>query len=170
KSRSANVGVVFAHQALGDLKALGDSVANAILTNSNVKVFMRGNDPDSAEYFSKVIGTKGTVKYTERQKIGFWTKEKSGDVSAREVEEFVIHPNHFKRELGVGQGVVVIPHPSGAKTCRVNFQMFPDLPVEKPLPRPQHPCPVVLNVPVKASSEEKPFLEELKKHQRKEVA
>ena len=169
KSRSANVGVVFAHQALGDLKALGDSVANAILTNSNIKVFMRGNDPDSAEYFSKVIGTRGTFKYTERQKHSLLAKEKSGDVSAREVEEFVIHPNHFKRELGVGQGVVVIPHANGAKTCRVRFRKWPDLTADKPLPRPEHPQPVVLTVPVKASSEAKAFLEELKNHQRKEL-
>lgn len=35
KSRSAQVGVVFAHQALGDIKALGESVANSILTNAN---------------------------------------------------------------------------------------------------------------------------------------
>src|SRR5581483_2396461 len=34
KSRSANVGVVFAHQALGDIKTLGEPVANSILTNS----------------------------------------------------------------------------------------------------------------------------------------
>lgn len=30
KSRSANVGVVFAHQALGDLAGLGEAVKNAI--------------------------------------------------------------------------------------------------------------------------------------------
>jgi conjugal transfer pilus assembly protein TraD len=67
KSRSANVGIVFAHQALGDITVLGDSVANSILTNANLKVFMRGNDPDSAEYFSKVIGTLTSTKFTERQ-------------------------------------------------------------------------------------------------------
>lgn len=168
KSRSANVGIVFAHQALGDIKAMGDSVANAILTNSNVKIFMRGNDPDSAEYFSKVVGTKGTVRYTERRKLGWWSEEKSGDVSAREVEEFIIHPNHFKRELGVGQGVMVIPHAGGAKTCRVRFQKYPDLAVEKLIPRTLHKQPIVLKLPVKAKTEENPFVEDLKNHQRKD--
>ena len=107
KSRSANIGVVFAHQALGDIQSLGDSVANSILTNSNLKVFMRGNDPDSTEYFSKVIGTSKTIKYTERTKTGFFTKENTGDSSAREVEEFIIHPNKFKKELGVGEADAV---------------------------------------------------------------
>lgn len=128
KSRSANVGIVFAHQALGDITALGDSVANTIQTNSNIKVFMRGNDPESAEYFSKLIGTIGTVKYTERQKHNLLSKQKSGDVSAREVEEFIVHPNLFKRELGLGEALMVIPHAKGTKTIRIKFQKLDDLP------------------------------------------
>ncbi|HLE12143.1 MAG: hypothetical protein A2504_17860 [Bdellovibrionales bacterium RIFOXYD12_FULL_39_22] len=131
KSRSANVGVVFAHQALGDITQLGDSVANAILTNSNLKIFMRGNDPDSAEYFSRAMGTKSTTKYTERQKNGFFnSKEKTGDVSARDVEEFLVHPNVFKRELGVGEALMMIPHDGGSKTIRIKFDIFDDLPAE----------------------------------------
>lgn len=128
KSRSANVGVVFAHQALGDIQTLGDPVANSILTNSNMKVFMRGNSPESAEYFSKVIGTIGTTKFTERQKKGLLGTDKSGDVSAREVEEFAIHPNVFKRELGVGEAIMVIPHSKGSKSIRLKFDKLDDLP------------------------------------------
>lgn len=128
KSRSANVGVVFAHQALGDIQTLGEPVANSILTNSNMKIFMRGNSPESAEYFSKVIGTLATTKFTERQKKGFFGTDKSGDVSAREVEEFVIHPNVFKRDLGVGEAVMIIPHTKGSKSVRIKFQKLDDLP------------------------------------------
>lgn len=137
KSRSANVGIVFAHQALGDITALGDAVANTIQTNSNIKVFMRGNDPESAEYFSKLIGTVGTVKYTERQKHNILSKQKSGDVSAREVEEFAVHPNLFKRELGLGEALMVIPHERGTKTVRIKFQKLDDLPALK-LPKVAH--------------------------------
>lgn len=129
KSRSANVGIVFAHQALGDIQTLGDPVANSILTNSNLKVFMRGNDPDSAEYFSKVIGTNTSTKFTERQKKGTFQTEKTGDLSAREVEEFTIHPNEFKRNLGVGEAIVLIPHNQGTKAVKLKFQMFDDLAV-----------------------------------------
>ncbi|MDZ4660165.1 MAG: TraM recognition domain-containing protein [Pseudomonadota bacterium] len=143
KSRSANVGIVFAHQALGDIEAMGDSVANAILTNSNIKVFMRGNDPNSAEYFSKVIGTNATMKFTEKQKVGIFRNEKTGDVSAREAEEFIVHPNHFKRELGVGQAIMVVPHDDGARTIRLKFDRFPDLEA-KAIPKTKHPTPVVL--------------------------
>ena len=128
KSRSANVGVVFAHQALGDLKTLGDPIANSILTNSNLKIFMRGNEPESAEYFSKVIGTSKTVKYTEQTKKSLWSRESTGDASAREVDEFIIHPNTFKNELGVGEAVMVIPHEGGSKTVTLKFSKYDDLP------------------------------------------
>jgi type IV secretory pathway TraG/TraD family ATPase VirD4 len=128
KSRSANVGIVFAHQALGDIQTLGEPIANSILTNSNLKVFMRGNDPESAEYFSKVIGTEKGTKFTERQKKGLFNHmEKSGDMSVREVEEFSVHPNSFKRELGVGQAMMLIPHDGGMKTIKIKFDRYPDV-------------------------------------------
>lgn len=127
KSRSANVGVVFAHQALGDIETLGDSIANTILTNSNLKVFMRGNSPESAEYFSKVIGTVSSTKFTERQKKGIFGNSKSGDMSARDVEEFLVHPNSFKRDLGIGEAVMIVPHEKGSKTVKLKFNKIDDL-------------------------------------------
>jgi type IV secretory pathway TraG/TraD family ATPase VirD4 len=134
KSRSANVGVVFAHQALGDITVLGDSVANSILTNANLKVFMRGNDPDSAEYFSKVIGTLATTKTTERQTKSLFGVSKSGEMSARDVEEFAIHPNVFKKELGVGEAIMIVPHERGSKTVRIKFSKTDDL-EPQPIPK-----------------------------------
>ncbi len=127
KSRSANVGIVFAHQALGDLDGLGDGVKNTILTNSNLKVFMRTNEPESAEYFSSVIGTIQGSKVTERQTEGLFGSEKTGDGSIREVEEFKYHPNIFKQELGVGEAVMVLPHAKGSLPIRLKFKKSFDL-------------------------------------------
>lgn len=127
KSRSANVGIVFAHQALGDLDGLGDGVKNTILTNSNLKVFMRTNEPESAEYFSAVIGTAQSAKVTERQTSGLFGAEKTGDGSVREVEEFKYHPNVFKQELGVGEAVMIIPHAKGSLPVRLKFKKTFDL-------------------------------------------
>ena len=133
KSRSANVGIVFAHQALGDIKTLGDAIANSILTNTNLKIFMRGNDPDSAEYFSKVIGTEKNMKYTERTKLNLMGNSGTGDASAREVNEFSIHPNKFKRELGLGQAVMIVPHDHGSKVVEIKYDIFDNLPSTKKL-------------------------------------
>lgn len=128
KSRSANVGVTFAHQAVGDLEALGKEVKNQIQTNANIKVFMRTNEPESTEYFAKTIGTIEGVKTTSRQKEGSFGRVKvTADGSIREVEEFINHPNQFKRELGRGEGIVIVPHERGAKSFKVNFVMRPDM-------------------------------------------
>jgi type IV secretory pathway TraG/TraD family ATPase VirD4 len=128
KSRSANVGIAFAHQAIGDLEALGLEIKNQIQTNANIKVFMRTNEPESTEYFSKTIGTIEGRKVTSRQKTGAFGKtETTGDGSIRDVEEFAYHPNIFKRELGRGQGVVIVSHENGADTYRVNFEMRKNL-------------------------------------------
>lgn len=141
KTRSANIGVVFAHQALGDIKTLGEPVANSILTNSNLKIFMRGSDPESAEYFARVIGTKQGVKFTERTRRGVIGRDYTGDSSAREVEEFVYHPNRFKSSLGIGEAVVVVPHARGSKVAQVKFQMFEDLPAKEIFPVLKTQCP-----------------------------
>lgn len=128
KSRSANVGVTFAHQAQGDLGALGEEVKNTIQTNSNLKVFMRTNEPETAEYFSRLIGTRDGIKTTERQKKGFMGSERTGDGSIRDVEEFIYHPNTFKRSLGTGDAVIVVPFHDGSLATQLKFSMQPDLP------------------------------------------
>ena len=121
KSRSANVGVTFAHQAVGDLEGLGLEVKNQIQTNTNLKVFMRTNEPASAEYFSKTIGTRQTQKITSRRKQGIMGSEVTGDGSIRDAEEFMVHPNVFKNELGRGEAIVILPHEKGSKSVHVKF-------------------------------------------------
>ncbi len=131
KSRSGNIGVTFAHQAQGDLAGLGDDVRNTIMTNSNLKVFMRTNEPETAEYFSRTLGTRQNIKLTERQRTGTLGKEKTGDASLREVEEFIHHPNLFKRDLGTGDAVMSIPFSRGNQSVRLKLDMLPDLPAQR---------------------------------------
>lgn len=127
KSRSAGVGVTFAHQAVGDLEGLGMEVKNQIQTNTNLKIFMRTNEPASAEYFSKTIGTTQTQKLTSRQKQGMIGTEITGDGSVRDVEEFIVHPNVFKSGLGRGEAIVILPHQKGSKSIRVQFEIRENL-------------------------------------------
>ncbi len=132
KSRSANVGVVFSHQALGDLDKVSPAFKNVVLTNTNVKCVMRNNDPDTCEYFSKSFGTKTTEKTTERQKKNVLGESRTGDGSVREVQEFRFHPNDI-RNLGTGEGIVTIPHFKGVKVERVRFKRREDIaPIQLP--------------------------------------
>ncbi len=122
KSRSANVGVVFSHQALGDLDKVSEAFRNVVLTNTNVKIVMRMNDPETCDHFANTFGTKTTTKITEKTKDGGST----GDGTIRDVEQYNFHPNVFKK-LGTGSGVVSIPHRDGVMNLRVKFSMRPDL-------------------------------------------
>lgn len=136
KSRSANVGVVFSHQALGDLDKVSNAFRNIVLTNTNIKIIMRMNDPETCDHFAKTFGTKTITKVTQKTKDGGVT----GDGSVRDVEQFNFHPNVFKK-LGTGCGVMSIPHRDGVKTIRVKFSMHEslpvyDLPLIKKCPRP----------------------------------
>ncbi len=144
KSRSANVGVVFAHQALGDLAGLGDGIKNTILSNSNLKVFMRTNEPESAEYFSQTIGTIQGLKRTERETSGTFGSEKTGEASVRDVEEFKFHPNVFKQDLGVGEAVIIIPHSTGSLPVRLKFRKTPDILEDVRFPHPAKVLPLSL--------------------------
>lgn len=145
KSRSANVGVTFAHQAIGDLESLGPEVKNQIQTNANLKVFMRTNEPGSAEYFSKTIGTRQAQKITSRQKQGILGTEVTGDGSVRDVEEFLIHPNVFKSEMGQGEAVVILPHAKGAKSVQIKFGIRPNL-APVPIPKFFKAAPELLKI------------------------
>lgn len=126
KSRSANIGMVFSHQSLGDLEKVGPAFKDVVLSNTNIKCVMRMNDPITSDYFSKMFGTRKTEKTTERRKSSFFVKQDTGDQSVREVDEYIVHPNEI-RNLGTGEGFVSIPHQRGVKTLKVFFKMRENL-------------------------------------------
>jgi conjugal transfer pilus assembly protein TraD len=139
KSRSANVGVVFSHQSLGDLEKVSQDFKQSVLINTNVKIIMRSNDPPTAEHFSQMIGTLAGEKKTSRRSKGFLWDQDTGEQSVRTVEEYVIHPNVFKSGLGLGQGVTIIPHRDGRVVKKIQFQALEDYPGEVQIPIKEHP-------------------------------
>lgn len=126
KSRSANIGVVFSHQSLGDLEKVGTYFKNVVLTNTNVKCIMRNNDPDTCDYFSRSLGTRKGEKRTETRIKNILGDSKTGMGSVREVEEFVYHPNVIK-QLGIGEAIVTVPHSKGVRIEQVQFSMIPNI-------------------------------------------
>jgi type IV secretory pathway TraG/TraD family ATPase VirD4 len=128
KSRSADVGVFFAHQAMGDIESMGPEIANGIKTNSGLKIMMKCIDPDTAEYCSRIVGTEEDQKHTQKSQRGFWGRSETGDGTIRDVEKYIYHPRVFKTDLAVGEAVLLVPHKSGAAHTRVKFRRLPDLP------------------------------------------
>jgi hypothetical protein len=122
KARSSRVALHLSHQAIGDFTKISDSLAEIINVNTNVKCILGVNDPKTAEFFAKHIGTQRSEKLTEKAENRnlFGLKRKTGDLSLREVEEFIIHPNQLKNYTS-GMGVLHMPGPQGNITEEVQF-------------------------------------------------
>jgi len=106
KARSSGIGLHICHQSMGDLEAVGDDFAKAIVTNTNVKCVLGVNEPETAEFFAKLFGTKASQKSTERaERKPMSGVEMSGIMSIRDVEQYRIHPNRLKT-FAKGEGVI----------------------------------------------------------------
>jgi type IV secretory pathway TraG/TraD family ATPase VirD4 len=122
KARSSRVALHLSHQAIGDFTKVSDAFAEMIHTNTNVKCLLGLNDPGTAEFFARHIGTVTADKLTEREENRnfFGVRRKTGDLSVRQVEEFIIHPNRLKNYTA-GLGVLHLPGPNGNATEEVQF-------------------------------------------------
>ncbi len=123
KARSSNVALHLSHQSLGDLGTVSDDFANIVMTNTNVKCILGLNDPETADYIARHLGTFTEAKLTERAEKDklFGYVEKTGDLSLRQVEAYKVHPNTLKN-LSHGRGVLHLPTHLGNLTETVQFQ------------------------------------------------
>jgi len=137
KVRSAHIAMTFAHQSLGDLEKVSPEFKKLLVENTNNKIILKINEPESAEFFAKYIGTTATEKVTERQSKALFGTKKSGEQSVREAEEFTIHPNVFKSEFGPGDAIAIISQTEGVrkveriKCVRAKNDSFPFMPPKK---------------------------------------
>ncbi|MBI5748064.1 MAG: DUF853 family protein, partial [Nitrospinae bacterium] len=92
KGRSAKFHILLAFQELADLQKAGAHYLGQVLGNTNLKIIMRQELPQSAETFAKLIGTKTTVK--ETMQVGE-DNMVTGTGSMRSVEEFIEAPNRI---------------------------------------------------------------------------
>jgi type IV secretory pathway TraG/TraD family ATPase VirD4 len=96
--------------------------ANSINTNTNIKCIFGLNDPDTADFYARHLGTSTTNKITEQiEQKGFFKKhEETGKGSSREVESYKVHPNILK-ELFYGKGVLHVPTHKGSVTEVIQY-------------------------------------------------
>ena len=124
--RDAHVQFRLSHQSLGDLEQVSPEFARQVKDNTGWKMFLFENDPDQLEKVSRSYGTRTVFKKTVRFNLGpFFTFLNTGDVSNREVEEFIIHPNALKSLAPQGQGYLLLPD----RMSGVSFEILPPLDV-----------------------------------------
>jgi type IV secretory pathway TraG/TraD family ATPase VirD4 len=127
KARSSRVALHLSHQSMADLSMVSPDFARVVNTNTNVKCLLGLNDPDTADFYARHIGTRGSERRTERVEDRGWMagNSRTGQASVREVEEYKIHPNELKNFTN-GVGVLHLPTPDGNFTARVQFaRLYP---------------------------------------------
>lgn len=122
KARSSRVALHMSHQSLGDLDMVSPAFGEVVTTNSNVKCILGLNDPESADFMARQMGTETQEKLTEQAEDRglFRAKERTGKSSIREVEAYKIHPNALKNYM-YGRGVLHMPTGRGNLTEEIQF-------------------------------------------------
>lgn len=123
RARESGISVLLSTQELADLERLADGFRDQVLGNSALLLAHRQNVPDSAELIAKMIGTDTIWKHTHQtQRVPrdpFFGNRRgwatTGVGTARQVEEFRVHPNVIK-ELGTGQAVLITKIPTSTAT------------------------------------------------------
>lgn len=110
RARASKIGVVIAHQEIADLNRISPDLCRQIMGNTATTISFLQKLPESAELLSGIAGTRAAIKTTTSTNLV--TKEQS--ISEREVEEFQVHPNVFKNELGVGECVIIRKYPKSS--------------------------------------------------------
>lgn len=125
KARSAKIAVHISHQSMGDLSAVNDSFAQAVHTNTNIKCILGVNDPITADFFAKHLGTLDIIEATERaEKDLFGDYDKSGSLNIRQSEAYKIHPNNLKN-YSQGRGVISFINNGDAIVEEIQFLRSP---------------------------------------------
>lgn len=103
RGRSSGFWITIAHQSLGDLKAIDDAYLQQVFENTNTKIFLKVNDPETAQMFADSVGTRKVVETTSQVLLA-GTDPKNIMGSNRIVYEYLIHPSELKT-LTTGRAV-----------------------------------------------------------------
>lgn len=123
KARSAKFAITLLHQSLGDLVIHRDfSFQQQVIENTNIKLILRQDDPQSVEKFTKIAGTRKTLIPTWQTEEKVLGKGFTGTGSLREGQTFRVEPDLI-RGLKRGEAVVIWKMP-GLFTDHVKLDFF----------------------------------------------
>lgn len=112
KARAAGFAITLLHQSLGDLIIRRDfSFQQQVIENTNIKIILRQDDPQSVEKLTKIGGTRTTTISTYQTEEKLLGKGFTGVGSIREGQAFRIDPDLI-RALKRGEAVLIWKSPS----------------------------------------------------------
>jgi hypothetical protein len=92
KARSARVGLILAHQSIGDLERCGEELRNIIIDNTVHKVIFKVGTPETASFYAEYLGTRLVKRQVESHK----DDGKVAGFTDKEEREFLIDPDTIK--------------------------------------------------------------------------
>lgn len=110
KARGSSIAVMILHQSMGDLMVKRSSYQQQVLENTNIKIIMRQDDPDSVEKLAKMGGSEKVMVSTYQTEKQITGTELTGLGSVREGMIFRIDPDLI-RTLGRGEAIVMRKFP-----------------------------------------------------------
>jgi conjugal transfer pilus assembly protein TraD len=122
RGRTAGLSVLLATQELADLDRVADGFLDQVLGNTAVKIAHRQDVPSSSDVLAGIAGTRRVWEetfQTDRARTWGIGGGETGLGSKRLVDEYIVHPNTFKR-LQAGEAVLIRKQPQAdARVVRV---------------------------------------------------
>lgn len=108
RCRGSGIGVIIAHQSLGDFKE--ERSRTQVLDSTETTISFTQKDPNTCEILASIVGTKDKVSVTEQTDTFFGFGVKTGRGTEKLTQEFIFHPNEF-RNLNVGEAIYIAKRP-----------------------------------------------------------
>lgn len=126
RCRGSGIGVIIAHQSLGDFK--DKTVMSQILDSTETLFSFVQKDPETCQILADIVGTREEWKETEQTESGiiFTGSSPTGMGTRRESHEYIYHPNVFKN-LNTGEAVYIAKKPTRHGRLVVNMLSIPRL-------------------------------------------
>lgn len=108
RCRGSGIGVIIAHQSLGDFK--DERSRTQVLDSTETTISFTQKDPNTCEILASIVGTKDKVSVTEQTDTFLGFGVKTGRGTEKRTQEFIFHPNEF-RNLNVGEAIYIAKRP-----------------------------------------------------------
>ncbi len=124
RCRGSGIGVVIAHQSLGDFKE--PTVKSQIMDSTETLFSFVQKDPETAETLASIVGTKESWVKTEQTSQSLFFDNATGMGTRKLVQEYVYHPNVFKN-LPTGVAIYAAKKPTRHGVVQVRMLEIPKL-------------------------------------------